>query len=91
VSTVSWKEMGWADLSDHHDDPYRRLGVPRDATAHEVRAAYRRLAHALHPDRHPEAKRALMEELMKRINIAYDLISGNDRDRTGDPRSEGKT
>ena len=32
-------------------DPHRLLGVPRDASADEIRAAYRRLAKRAHPDR----------------------------------------
>lgn len=35
-------------------DPYRVLGVPRDATPAQIRAAYRALLLALHPDTHAE-------------------------------------
>ncbi|GGU23386.1 DnaJ domain-containing protein [Lentzea flava] len=35
-------------------DPYRVLGVPRDATPSEIRAAYRALLLALHPDTRAE-------------------------------------
>ncbi|PWK86849.1 DnaJ-like protein [Lentzea atacamensis] len=35
-------------------DPYRVLGVPRDATPSQIRAAYRALLLALHPDTHVE-------------------------------------
>lgn len=31
-------------------DPYRQLGLPRDATAEEIKHAYRRLAKQYHPD-----------------------------------------
>lgn len=34
-------------------DPYEVLGVPRDATHRQVRAAYRRLARQTHPDTRP--------------------------------------
>lgn len=40
----------------HHDseiDHYRLLGVAPDATTHEIRRAYRRLARRHHPDHNP--------------------------------------
>jgi curved DNA-binding protein CbpA len=37
----------------HNDDYYRMLGVDRDASASEIRRAYRRLARQHHPDRNP--------------------------------------
>lgn len=43
-----------------HPDHYVVLGVPRSATAAEVKGAYRRLAHRFHPDKHgnnPDATR----------------------------------
>src|SRR5512145_997150 len=36
-------------------DPYRTLGLGRDATTEEIRRAYRRLAKANHPDSAGEA------------------------------------
>lgn len=35
-------------------DPYRVLGVPRDASPAQIRAAYRALLRALHPDTRAE-------------------------------------
>jgi len=55
-------------------DPYRTLGLPRDATLDEVRRAYRRLAKANHPDAAGEA--ALPRFLA--IQAAYDTIAGPD-------------
>lgn len=37
----------------HEDDHYRVLGVAGDATAPEIRRAYRRLARQHHPDHNP--------------------------------------
>lgn len=53
-------------------DPYRTLGLTRDATLEEVRRAYRRLAKANHPDAAGEA--ALPRFLA--IQAAYDQIAG---------------
>ena len=68
-------------------DPYRTLGLPRDATLDEVRRAYRRLAKANHPDAAGEA--ALPRFLA--IQAAYDTIAGPDsaRRRPGAARPAG--
>lgn len=55
-------------------DPYRTLGLTRDATLDDVRRAYRRLAKANHPDAAGEA--ALPRFLA--IQAAYDTIAGPD-------------
>lgn len=50
---------------------YQRLGVATDATAAELRSAYRRAAQAVHPDRAGEASSAAMAS----INEAYRVLS----------------
>lgn len=68
-------------------DPYRTLGLTRDATLDEVRRAYRRLAKANHPDAAGEA--ALPRFLA--IQAAYDTIAGPDARtrRSGSARPAG--
>lgn len=54
-------------------DPYRALGVARDAGKDEIRKAYRKLARKYHPDSNPGNKEA--EEKFKEINDAYVILS----------------
>ena len=53
-------------------DPYQTLGVSRDASDADIKAAYRRLAMQYHPDRNPGDREA--EEQFKRISEAYALL-----------------
>ena len=55
------------------DDPYKILGVKKEANADEIRSAYRKLAKKHHPDLNPGNKAA--EETFKSISGAYDLLS----------------
>ncbi len=54
-------------------DPYETLGVTKDATPDQIRAAYRKLAKKLHPDLNPGNKTA--EEKFKAVGAANDLLS----------------
>jgi len=53
-------------------DLYAVLGVPRTATADEIRKAYRKLARAHHPDVNPGNKEA--EERFKALTEANDVL-----------------
>ena len=55
------------------EDPYKVLGVPRDAPDEEIRSAYRKLAKQLHPDLNPVNK-ASAEERFKKVSGAYDIV-----------------
>ncbi|RKI38220.1 J domain-containing protein, partial [Corallococcus sp. AB049A] len=58
------------------DDYYQILGVPRTASADELKKAFRKLARQHHPDVNPGDKGA--EEKFKRINTAFEVL--------GDPK-----
>ena len=56
-------------------DPYKVLGVARDASDEEIKRAYRELARKYHPDNYVNNPLSeLVEEKMKEINEAYDEI-----------------
>src|SRR5271157_12643 len=53
-------------------DYYATLGVARDASAEDLKKAYRKAAMQHHPDRNPGDKKA--EAKLKEINEAYDVL-----------------
>jgi DnaJ-class molecular chaperone len=55
------------------EDPYKVLGVARDAPDEEIRRTYRKLAKQLHPDLNPDSP-ASAEEKFKKVSAAYDII-----------------
>ena len=58
-------------------DYYQVLGVPKNATAAEIKKAYRKLAQQHHPDANPDNPKA--EERFKEISAAYDVIGDPDK------------
>jgi curved DNA-binding protein len=73
-----------------YHDYYKILGVERDASAADIKNAYRKLAMQYHPDRNPGDKKA--EERFKEINEAYQVLSDPKKreryDQVGDSYSQ---
>ncbi|HEY7922527.1 MAG TPA: DnaJ C-terminal domain-containing protein [Vicinamibacteria bacterium] len=58
-------------------DYYKILGVPKGASAKEIKAAYRKLAHKHHPDKNAGNKDA--EARFKEIAEAYDVLGDKEK------------
>ena len=58
-------------------DPYKTLGVAKDASEVDIKKAYRKLAKELHPDRNKDNPKA--SERFSQVTNAYDLL--NDKDK----------
>ena len=64
-------------MAVQYKDYYESLGVPRTASADEIKKAFRKLAREFHPDVAKDKKKA--EEKFKEINEAYEVLSDPDK------------
>ena len=63
-------------------DPYKVLGLFREASQEDIRKAHRRLVRKYHPDANPEDPRA--EERFKEVQRAYEVLSDEKKRREYD-------
>ncbi len=69
-------------MATHKKDFYEVLGVGKDASADDLKKAYRKLALQYHPDKNPGNKEA--EEKFKEISEAYEILSDPQQRQTYD-------
>jgi DnaJ-class molecular chaperone len=72
-------------------DPYEVLGVARNASAGEVKSAFRRLAKKLHPDANKHDPKAAAR--FAELNAAYEILGEDDKRKAfdrGEIDAEGK-
>ncbi len=63
-------------------DYYQLLGVPKNASAADIKKAYRKLAQQHHPDANPGNKEA--EDRFKEISGAYDVLGDEEKRKSYD-------
>ncbi len=81
-------------MSVKFQDYYELLGLKRNATDKEIKAAYRKLARKWHPDLHPAAEKKEAEEKFKKVNEAYEVLKDPEKreryDRLGSRWKDGQ-
>tara|TARA_B100000700_G_scaffold236368_1_gene262202 strand:+ start:1581 stop:2498 length:918 start_codon:yes stop_codon:yes gene_type:complete len=69
-------------------DPYRALGVSKDAPHAEIKRAFRKLARQYHPDRNPDD--AAAEERFKAVQSAWEKLETPEKRRQFDEEQQMK-
>ena len=58
------------------EEARKLLGLDEEATLHQIKEAYRKLAFKYHPDKHRGKDRKEHEEMFKKITHARDILLG---------------
>ena len=66
--------------NEKNKDHYKTLNLQRNASIKEIKIAYRRLARKYHPDRNSNVS----DDIMKNINIAFEILSDPEKRKQHD-------
>lgn len=84
------KEAKYALERFHSDNLYDILDVEKTASVAEIKKSYKRLTLIHHPDKHQKDETIEQQELFKKINNAYEVLSDskkrNEYDRSCEKR-----
>ncbi len=73
------------------EDPYKVLGISRDASADEIKKAYRKLSRKYHPDANiNNPNKAQAEEMFKQVQQAYKQIMDEKEGKTSGYQTGGQ-
>jgi len=95
IGVVTWREIKQPALHETDEircwretsctsDYYSDLHIARNASAIEIKAAYRRLALKYHPDLNRISRTESAETRMRQLNLAYQVLSSPDRRKAYD-------
>jgi hypothetical protein len=71
---VPWLGVAVSERDAIEQSHYEVLGISEDATADEIKRAFRELAKRWHPDSNPDDPRA--QAMFARVSLAYESLSG---------------
>jgi DnaJ-class molecular chaperone len=86
MSEIKWRDLSftgntsqaqtsqWTEVQDR-SNLYELLEVSSAASPEVIKASYRALMEKHHPDKNPEHRRATSEEISRRLNNAYAVLS----------------
>ncbi len=88
LHAVEWDRVRASNMGPDQSDPYVILGVAREASDDEIKAAYRKLVRENHPDRLvaqglPQEFVDLANERLATINSAYERLRSQRKAHTG--------
>jgi DnaJ-domain-containing protein 1 len=92
MESIKWRDMNstndpftgqsfrWTEIQPRASF-YDVLQVSSTATPEVIRAAYRALIEKYHPDKNPEHRRPMAEEVSRQLNQAYAVLSNPQKRR----------
>jgi len=95
MSEIKWRDLSFRESTSgpstsrwtevpNQPDLYEVLQVSSSANPEVIKAAHRALMERYHPDKHPEHRRPWADEIARRLNQAYAILSNPQKRREYD-------